>query len=66
MGRPDRLVERFYTAVDLWATGVALQRQAIRGRHPGASNEEVEVLLNRWLQQRPGAEAGDGPRPGGQ
>lgn len=62
MGDPERLVERLYTAVDLWATGVALQRQAIRRQHPGASDEEVDVLVNRWLQQRPGAETGDGPR----
>lgn len=61
MPSSDRLVERLYTAVDLWATGVALQRQAIRRRNPDVSNEEIEVLLNRWLQQRPGAETGDGP-----
>lgn len=61
----DRLVERLLTAVDLWATGVALQRQAIRRGHPEVTDEEVEVLLNRWLQQRPGAETGDGPRPVG-
>jgi hypothetical protein len=63
--RTDRLVERLYTAVDMWATGVTLQRQAIRRRHPEATDEEVEVMLNRWLQHRPGAEAGDGPRPVG-
>ena len=58
----DRLVERLYTAVDLWATGVALKRGAIRRRHPEASAEEIETLLNRWLHERPGAEGGDGPR----
>ncbi len=58
----DRLVERFRTAVDLWATGVALRRQTIRRTRPEASDEEVEVLLNHWLQERPGAETGDGPR----
>jgi hypothetical protein len=57
----DRLVERLYTAVDLWATGVAVKRETIRRRHPNASDEEIEVLLNRWLQERPGAESGDGP-----
>jgi hypothetical protein len=59
----DRLIERFRTAVDLWATGVALRRQAIRRQHPEASHEEVEARLNQWLQDRPGAEMGDGPRP---
>jgi hypothetical protein len=58
----DRLVERLYTAVDLWATGVALKRETIRRRHPDASDDEIEILLNRWLQERPGAESGDGPR----
>jgi hypothetical protein len=58
----DRLVERLHTAVDLWATGVALKRETIRRRHPDASDEEIEILLNRWLQERPGAEGGDGPR----
>jgi hypothetical protein len=57
----DRLVERLYTAVDLWATGVTLKREAIRRRHPDASDEQIEILLNRWLHERPGAEGGDGP-----
>jgi Rv0078B-related antitoxin len=63
VGREDRLVERLHTAFDLWATGVALQRQTIRRSHPEASDAEVEVLLTRWLQHRPGAEMGDGPQP---
>lgn len=58
----ERLVERFYTAVDLWATGVALKRETIRRRHPDAPDKQVEILLNLWLQERPGAEDGDGPR----
>jgi hypothetical protein len=51
-----------YAAVDLWATGVALQRQTIRRRYPDASDEEIDTLLNHWLQERPGAQSGDGPR----
>ena len=62
MAPTDRLVERLYTAVDLWATGVALKRETIRRRHPDAPDDEIESLLNRWLQERPGAESGDGPR----
>jgi hypothetical protein len=57
------LVERFQMALDLWATGVILQRQSISREHPGASREEISARLNRWLQDRPGAEWGDGPRP---
>lgn len=62
---PDalRLIERFHTTIDLWATGVTLRRQAIRRNQPQASVEEVDALLNQWLQERPGAEMGDGPQP---
>ena len=59
----DRLVARFHAAVDLWATSVMLRRQTIRRRNPEASGQDVEALLNEWLQQRPGAEMGDGPQP---
>ena len=62
-----RLIERFHTAVDLWVTGVTLRRQAIRRDRPEATPQEVEELVNLWLQERPGAETGDGPqadRPG--
>ena len=62
MDHRDRLVTRLHTAIDLWATGIALQRQTIRRRHPAASDPEIEALLNHWLQERPGAETGDGPR----
>ena len=56
-----RLAERFQTALDLWATGVALRRQAIRRSHPDASDEDIERLLVEWLHDRPGAKSGDGP-----
>jgi hypothetical protein len=58
------LQERFRTALDLWATGVALRRQALRRTHPELSEDEVEQRLGAWLQERPGAELGDGPQPG--
>lgn len=58
-----RAIERFRTTVDLWATGVTLRRQTIRRNRPEASAEEIETLLNQWLQERPGAEWGDGARP---
>jgi hypothetical protein len=55
--------ERFQTTLDLWATGVALKRQALRRGHPDLPDEQIEQLLNRWLAERPGAECGDGPPP---
>jgi len=63
MSAPDRLIERFRMALDCWQTGVALQRQRLVRMHPEASRNEIEALLNRWLQERPGAERGDGPEP---
>ena len=59
------VIERFRTTVDLWATGLTLRRQTIRRNRPEASDEEVDALLNAWLQERPGAEWGDGARPNG-
>ncbi len=58
-----RLIERFHTTVDFWATGVALRRQTIRRGRPDLSDHEVDALLNQWLQERPGAAMGDGPQP---
>ena len=62
---PDDLrpIERFQTTVDLWATGVMLRRQALRRSRPEASAEDIAALLTEWLQERPGAEWGDGPQP---
>jgi hypothetical protein len=56
-------LERFQTTLDLWATAVAIRRQALRREHPEASSDQIEQLLNRWLATRPGAEYGDGPQP---
>lgn len=55
--------ERFQTTLDLWATAVAIRRQALRREYPEASSDQIEQLLNRWLATRPGAEFGDGPQP---
>ena len=46
------------TSVD---DGVALMRQNLRRRHPGATEEEIERQLLQWLRDRPGAESGDCP-----
>jgi hypothetical protein len=58
-----RASERFRTTLDLWATGLTLRRQAIRRSRPDASDAEVDALLGAWLQERPGAERGDGAAP---
>jgi hypothetical protein len=61
MNDDPRLPERFQTALDLWATGVAIRRQALRRIHPDASDRDIDRLLMEWLHHRPGAERGDGP-----
>ena len=58
-----RAIEQFRTTIDLWATGLTLRRQAIRRSRPDASDAEVDALLSAWLQERPGAEWGDGAAP---
>jgi hypothetical protein len=57
--------QRFQTAVDLWATAIALRRAALRRQHGDASEAQIDELLNQWLAARPGAEFGDGPQPSG-
>ncbi|MDP8968935.1 MAG: hypothetical protein M3N52_00155 [Actinomycetota bacterium] len=51
---------RLRTALALFDDGVALMRQNLRRAHPDAPEEEIERRLRSWLQQRPGAEHGDG------
>jgi len=58
-----RSIDRLCTAIDLWTTGLMLRRQTIRRNQPEASAAEVDALVNQWLQERPGAELGDGPQP---
>lgn len=54
------VAEAFRTTLDLFDAGVALQRQNLRRRHPGASDEEIDRRLGQWLRDRPGAAFGDG------
>ena len=61
--RPMRLANDSRRPWILWATAVALRRQAIRRAEPGLTEAEVERRLSHWLQDRPGAEHGDGPQP---
>jgi hypothetical protein len=60
---PEQLVERFRTTDDLWATAVALERHALRRDHPDLPASQLERRVGEWLQERPGAQMGDGPQP---
>jgi len=56
----SKLVERLREALRMHDEGVALMRQNLRRRHPGASDDRIEEHLIAWLRERPGAEQGDG------
>jgi Rv0078B-related antitoxin len=43
----------------MFSTGVRVMEQNLRRRLSSASDEEIRAELERWLQERPGAEAGD-------
>jgi len=53
----DRLLATF----ELFELGVDMMAANLRRRHPQASPEEIEQLIDAWLLERPGAEEGDGP-----
>lgn len=54
-----RAIARLRLALDLFRTGEDLMRQKLRRQHPAASEQEIEARLAAWLQERPGADAGD-------
>jgi hypothetical protein len=58
---PSSISDSFRTTLDLFQAGVDLMRQNLRRRHPNADPHEIEGLLQEWLHERPGAEAGDCP-----
>jgi hypothetical protein len=51
----DRLIQAF----EMFEFGVEMMAANLRRRHPNASAEEIERLLEAWLADRPGAELGD-------
>jgi len=51
--------ERLRLAFQLFEAGLAIMRQNLRRRMPGASEEEIRRALNEWLHTRPGAPHGD-------
>lgn len=53
-------LEKMRVTLDLFETALDLQRQNLRRRHPAATEEAIQRLLDAWLQHRPGADHGDG------
>ena len=56
----DSGAARLKTALELQRTGVAMMRQNLRRRFPHDTEAELHRRLGAWLQERPGAELGDG------
>jgi hypothetical protein len=56
---PSPVSDAFRMTLDLFQTGVDLMRQNLRRRHPTIDEHEVDRLLQEWMLERPGAEAGD-------
>jgi hypothetical protein len=56
----DPEAERLRLALDMFATGEEIMRQNLRRRNPGATDEQIEAMLQVWRLERPGAETGDG------
>lgn len=65
MRRHARIIEmtdadRLRAALDLHQFGKAMMRECLRREHPEKGDVEIDDLLRRWLEERPGAEQGDG------
>jgi hypothetical protein len=51
--------ERLRVAFDLYEAAETIMRENLRRRNREASAEEIERLLDEWLESRPGAPFGD-------
>jgi hypothetical protein len=61
MAEEETLADRLIMTFELFEFGVEMMAANLRRRHPGATPDEIERLLEAWLAERPGAELGDGP-----
>lgn len=52
--------ERMAATADLFEFACDIRRGKLRREHPDQSPEQIEQLIDAWLQERPGAELGDG------
>jgi hypothetical protein len=59
-GDDETIGERLIETFEMFEFGVEMMAANLRRRHPDASPEQIELLLEAWLLDRPGAEAGDG------
>ena len=58
---PGSCASKLLLALEMFDLGVAILEQNLRRRWPRKSPRQIQRMLGRWLQTRPGAELGDGP-----
>jgi hypothetical protein len=57
----ELVVRRFQLTLDLFELGEAMMRQRLRRHYPDATEMDLDVKVEEWLQRRPGAALGDCP-----
>lgn len=50
-GRARTLQESAKLAFEAFRTGVWLERAALRARHPEATEQELDDMIQRWLER---------------
>lgn len=55
--------ERLRIALEMADLGEQLVRSRLRRDHPDWTDEQVQAVIDRWRQDRPGAPFGDYPGP---
>ena len=51
--RRDEILHRFRLAIEMHSAGMAMFRRTLRRRHPDATDDEIEDMVQEWLQDRP-------------
>lgn len=51
--------QKLRLALDMYEVGERMQRQRLCRENPGATDEQIQGLVEGWLSHRPGAEFGD-------
>jgi len=49
----DELRENLLLALDMFGSGIELQRASLHSRYPELTDEEIEEKLVSWLHNRP-------------
>lgn len=55
--------QRLAQVFDLYEACEMIMRENLRRRHPGADEREIEMRLDEWRRERPGAALGDASGP---